>query len=69
MEWMIRRGMPQRRAHHLVGAIVGGAALSLKGRESQTPIPFGPFLAAAGWIAMMWGSEIMDAYLTFSGLR
>ncbi|KPK53783.1 MAG: methyltransferase [Gammaproteobacteria bacterium SG8_31] len=53
----------------VVGAIVGGAALSLKGRESQTPIPFGPFLAAAGWIAMMWGSEIMDAYLTFSGLR
>jgi leader peptidase (prepilin peptidase)/N-methyltransferase len=53
----------------VVGAIVGGAALSLKGRESQTPIPFGPFLAAAGWIAMMWGSDIMDAYLTFSGLR
>ena len=53
----------------VVGAIVGGAALSLKGRGSQTPIPFGPFLAAAGWIAMIWGSDIMDAYLTFSGLR
>ncbi len=53
----------------VVGAIIGGAALALRGKESQTPIPFGPFLAGAGWIAMMWGSDIMDAYLTASGLR
>jgi len=53
----------------IVGAIIGGAALAMKGKESQTPIPFGPFLAAAGWISMLWGTDIMDAYLTFSGLR
>jgi len=53
----------------VVGAVIGGAALALRGKESQTPIPFGPFLAAAGWVAMMWGSDIMDVYLTASGLR
>lgn len=53
----------------VVGAVVGGAALALRGRGSQTPIPFGPFLAAAGWISMMWGSDIMNAYLRISGLR
>ncbi len=53
----------------VVGAVIGGAALAVRGRDSQTPIPFGPFLAAAGWISMMWGSDIMGAYLTVSGLR
>jgi leader peptidase (prepilin peptidase)/N-methyltransferase len=53
----------------VVGAVVGGAALAIGGRHSQTPIPFGPFLAAAGWIAMMWGPGIMDTYLNASGLR
>jgi leader peptidase (prepilin peptidase)/N-methyltransferase len=53
----------------IVGAIIGGAALAMKGKESQTPIPFGPFLAGAGWISMLWGTDIMDAYLAFSGLR
>lgn len=53
----------------VVGAVIGGAALLLSGRNSQTHIPFGPFLAAAGWIAMMWGPGIMDAYLNASGLR
>jgi leader peptidase (prepilin peptidase)/N-methyltransferase len=53
----------------LVGAIVGGIALAMSGKRSQTPIPFGPFLAAAGWISLMWGENIMSAYLSFSGLR
>jgi len=53
----------------VLGALLGGLALAVRGRESQTPIPFGPFLAGAGWVAMMWGAEIMDAYLRFSGLR
>jgi leader peptidase (prepilin peptidase)/N-methyltransferase len=41
----------------------------MSGKRSQTPIPFGPFLAAAGWISLLWGDSIMDAYLSFSGLR
>jgi leader peptidase (prepilin peptidase)/N-methyltransferase len=31
-------------------------------------MPFGPYLAVAGWIAMMWGTSITDAYLRWSGL-
>jgi leader peptidase (prepilin peptidase)/N-methyltransferase len=53
----------------VVGAVVGGSALLISGRDSQTHIPFGPFLAAAGWVAMMWGPAIMDVYLDASGLR
>jgi len=33
------------------------------------PIPFGPYLAAAGWIALLWGPQIMGGYLTLAGLR
>ncbi len=39
-----------------------------RGRDRNIPIPFGPFLAAAGWIALMWGPQIVGGYLQFSGL-
>ncbi len=47
----------------LTGAIVGIALIVLRGRDRNIPIPFGPYLAAAGWIAMLWGNDITDAYL------
>lgn len=47
-----------------VGAIIGSLTLLAAGRSRQTPIPFGPYLAAAGWIAMLWGEQIVDAYLS-----
>ena len=47
----------------LVGAVFGLAMILLRGRDRQLPIPFGPYLAAAGWIAMLWGEDIMRAYL------
>ena len=47
----------------LVGAVVGIAGIMILGRDKNIPIPFGPYLAAAGWIAAMWGNEIMDWYL------
>jgi leader peptidase (prepilin peptidase)/N-methyltransferase len=50
-----------------VGAIVGGLALAASGRSRATPIPFGPFLAAAGWIALLWGSELTGLYLSWAG--
>ena len=47
----------------LVGAVVGIAGILIMGRDKNIPIPFGPYLAAAGWIAAMWGHEIMQWYL------
>lgn len=47
-----------------VGAVLGSLMLLAAGRSRQTPIPFGPYLAAAGWIAMLWGERIVDAYLS-----
>ncbi len=47
----------------LVGALVGGALILFRGRDRQLPIPFGPYLAAAGWIMMLWGDSITHAYL------
>ncbi len=52
----------------LVGAVVGIAMIVFKRQQQGQPIPFGPFLAAAGWLAMIWGKQITDAYLRFSGL-
>ena len=53
----------------LVGAIVGSLWLWAKGRDRATPIPFGPYLAIAGWIAFFWGQPLIDAYLRLSGLH
>jgi len=47
----------------VVGAIVGIALIALRGHDRNIPIPFGPYLAAAGWIAMMYGDAITAAYL------
>jgi leader peptidase (prepilin peptidase) / N-methyltransferase len=51
------------------GAILGIAMIVLRGRDRAAPIPFGPYLAAAGWIAMLYGHELIDGYLRVSGLR
>ena len=47
----------------VVGAIVGIAMIALRGRDRQLPIPFGPYLAAAGWITMLYGDAMWNAYL------
>lgn len=52
----------------LVGALVGISLILLRGRDRNIPIPFGPYLAAAGWISLMWGEEINRTYLQLSGL-
>ncbi len=48
-----------------VGAVVGVSLIVLKRHERSVPIPFGPYLAAAGWIAMLYGPQIIDAYLDY----
>jgi leader peptidase (prepilin peptidase)/N-methyltransferase len=50
------------------GAIIGIVLIIFRGRDRQLPIPFGPYLAAAGWIAMMWGPQITHDYLRMTGL-
>jgi leader peptidase (prepilin peptidase)/N-methyltransferase len=52
----------------LVGAVVGILLIVVRGRDRNIPIPFGPYLAAAGWISLMWGAQINEAYLRWSGL-
>jgi leader peptidase (prepilin peptidase)/N-methyltransferase len=47
----------------VVGAIFGIAMIVLRGRDRQLPIPFGPYLAAAGWVTMLYGEMIWNAYL------
>jgi leader peptidase (prepilin peptidase)/N-methyltransferase len=46
-----------------VGAVVGIGLVVVRGRDRNIPIPFGPYLAAAGWIALLWGDQIAGAYL------
>lgn len=47
----------------LVGAALGIAMIVLRGRDKNIPIPFGPYLAIAGWIAFLWGDYINRTYL------
>ena len=47
----------------VVGAIVGIAVLSLRGQKRSTPIAFGPFLAAAGWLILLFGPRLVAEYL------
>ena len=51
-----------------VGALVGVAGLLMNTRERQVPMAFGPFLAMAGWIALIWGDKILGSYLSVFGL-
>ena len=52
----------------LVGAVIGIALIVLKGRDSSKPIPFGPYLAIAGWIALIWGAQINAWYQSYAGI-
>ncbi|NKC19596.1 prepilin peptidase [Pseudoalteromonas galatheae] len=47
----------------LVGAIIGSIQLSVQGRDKATPIPFGPYLAIAGWITLMYGKQLQLWYV------
>ena len=51
----------------LVGAIVGISLIVFRQHQRNIPIPFGPYLAAAGWIALVWGDAITYAYLNWMG--
>jgi leader peptidase (prepilin peptidase) / N-methyltransferase len=50
-----------------VGAVAGIALLAARGQSRSTPIAFGPFLAAAGWLMLMFGQEVVTGYLGLFG--
>jgi len=52
----------------LVGAIIGISMIILTKKDRNIPIPFGPYLAAAGWLALLWGDKINTLYLSTVGL-
>lgn len=52
----------------LVATIVGVAMILLGKHNRNSPLPFGPYLAAAGWIALLWGGDLNHMYLTTAGL-
>jgi len=47
----------------VVGASIGILLIVIKGRDHSQPMPFGPFLAAAGWMTLIWGDDIIQLYL------
>ncbi|MBT8136671.1 MAG: A24 family peptidase [Gammaproteobacteria bacterium] len=52
----------------VVGAVVGVALILLARHGREVPMPFGPFLAAAGWIALMWGDTLTGHYMRITGM-
>ena len=53
----------------LVGTVIAVLLIITKRQERSNPIPFGPYLAIAGFIALIWGDQLVQAYLSFSGLN
>jgi leader peptidase (prepilin peptidase) / N-methyltransferase len=47
----------------LVGAVVGIILITLFKRDRSIPMPFGPFLAGAGFVILLWGPALTDFYL------
>ena len=47
----------------VVGAVIGITLILFKGRDHNLPMPYGPFLAAAGWITLLWGNDFINFYL------
>lgn len=50
-----------------VGALTGIAAIVLRRRDKGVPMAFGPYLAAAGWLMLMFGPQLVDSYLSLYG--
>jgi len=53
----------------LIGAIVGGALILFRRHGREVPIPFGPYLAAAGWVWLLVGDRLLALYMQVSGIR
>jgi len=53
----------------LVGAVIGGVMIAFFKQDRSVPIPFGPYLGMAGWIAMLWGNELSSLYFHLAGIH
>jgi leader peptidase (prepilin peptidase)/N-methyltransferase len=53
----------------LIGALVGGTLIALRKHGRDVPMPFGPFIAAAGWVWFMAGDWLLQHYLQLTGMR
>lgn len=49
----------------VVAAVIGLSLIAFKQHSREKPIPFGPYLAVAGWITLLWGNDIWQWYLGF----
>lgn len=52
-----------------VGAVIGIAGILIQGRDKNIPIPFGPYLAIAGLITLLWGQQLTQYYLQAANLQ
>jgi leader peptidase (prepilin peptidase)/N-methyltransferase len=50
----------------LVGSVIGIGLILILGRDKNVPIPFGPFLAGAGWLTLLWGVELQQFYFSIA---
>jgi leader peptidase (prepilin peptidase)/N-methyltransferase len=53
----------------LIGALVGGTLIALRRHQREVPMPFGPFIAAAGWVWFVTGHSLLQSYMQLTGLR
>ena len=52
----------------VAGALTGIVLILLKRQQRGSPVPFGPFLATAGLVCLIWGQPLMEGYLKIAGL-
>ena len=53
----------------LVGTVIGGSLILLRRHKAEVPIPFGPFIAMAGWLWFVAGDWMLHTYMQITGLR
>jgi leader peptidase (prepilin peptidase)/N-methyltransferase len=53
----------------LIGALIGGTLIAMRRHQRELPMPFGPFIAAAGWVWLVAGDSLLQGYMQFTGLR
>ena len=58
---LARAGVGLASPNPVVGAVVGISLIVFRGRDRNVPIPFGPYLAGAGWITLIWGEALHAA--------